>query len=156
MNDITNLKPASMWKYFDDITKIPRPSKREELIREYLINFGKKHNLETITDEIENVLIRKSASKGMENRKMVVLQSHMDMVCEKNTDTVFDFLKDAIQTRIDGEWVKATGTTLGADDGIGIAASLAVLADNTIEHGPIEALFTLDEETGLTGVFGLS
>lgn len=156
MNNITSLKPASMWKYFDEITKIPRPSKKEELIREYLVNFGKSHNLETLTDTIGNVLIRKPATKGMENRKMVVLQSHMDMVCEKNTDTVFDFLKDSIQTRIEGDWVKATGTTLGADDGIGIAASLAILADNSLTHGPLEALFTMDEETGLTGAFGLS
>ena len=156
MNDIAKLEPQLMWKYFHEITQVPRPSKKEEKIRTYLVNFGNSLGLETIVDEIGNVLIRKPASAGMENKKMVVLQSHMDMVCEKNSDVSFDFDKDPIQTKIDGEWVTADGTTLGADDGIGIAAAMAVLADNSIEHGPIEALFTMDEETGLTGAFGLS
>jgi dipeptidase D len=155
-NEILGLKPEKMWKYFHEITQVPRPSKKEEKIRQYLVDFGERMNLETIVDEIGNVLIRKPASIGYENRKTVVLQSHMDMVCEKNSDIDFDFDNDAIQTRIEGDWVKATGTTLGADDGIGVAAAMAILDDNSIEHPAIEALFTMDEETGLTGAFGLS
>ncbi len=154
--DILQLRPARMWHYFYEITQVPRPSKKEDKIRNYLIQFGAKFNLETITDDIGNVLIRKNGTHGMETHKTVVLQSHMDMVCEKNSDIEFDFLTDAIQTRVDGEWVKANGTTLGADDGIGIAAALAILESNDIAHPPIEALFTMDEETGLTGAFGLS
>jgi dipeptidase D len=156
MNDITNLEPKLMWKYFHEITQVPRPSKKEEKIREYLVDFGKKHGFETIVDQTGNVLIRKPATKGMENRKSVVLQSHMDMVCEKNSDVNFDFENDPIRTRIVDGWVKAEGTTLGADDGIGIAAAMAVLTDENVEHGPIEVLFTVDEETGLTGAFGMS
>lgn len=154
--DILALEPQKMWHYFHEITRIPRPSKKEEKIREYLVDFGKKMDLETIVDDIGNVLIRKLATKGFENRKTVVLQSHMDMVCEKNNDVEFDFETDPIQTHVEGEWLKAKGTTLGADDGIGIAAALAILDDNSIEHPAIEALFTMDEETGLTGAFGLS
>jgi dipeptidase D len=153
--ELLNLKPERLWYYFMEILKIPRPSKREEKIAEYLIKFGQKHNLETIQDETGNILIRKPASKGKENVKSIVLQSHIDMVCEKNSDIVHDFDRDPIQAWIDGEWVKAKGTTLGADDGIGIAAQLAILESNDIEHGPIECLFTIDEETGLTGAFGL-
>lgn len=153
--NVKDLEPQSMWTYFDEITQIPRPSKKEEKIRQYLVDFGKAQNLETHVDEIGNVIIRKAASKGMENHKMVCLQSHMDMVCEKNMDTEFDFENDPIQTQIIDGWVRAKGTTLGADDGIGIAASLAILAADDIQHGPIEALFTMDEETGLTGAFGL-
>ena len=156
MHDIKQLEPQLMWQYFYEITQIPRPSKKEEKIRDYLVKFGKDQGLETIVDEIGNVLIRKPATAGNENKKMVVLQSHMDMVCEKNNDVQFNFDTDPIIPRIDGEWVKATGTTLGADDGIGIAASMAILADKKLEHGPIEALFTMDEETGLTGAFGLA
>ena len=152
---IREFEPKALWKYFLEILKIPRPSKKEEKIRAYLLDFGKEHNLETIVDEIGNVLIRKPATSGMEKRKSVVLQSHIDMVCEKNEDVDFDFVKDAIIPRIEGEWVKATGTTLGADDGIGMAAQLAILAADNIPHGPIECLFTVDEETGLTGAFGL-
>jgi len=155
-NEILGLKPEKMWSYFHEITQIPRPSKKEDKIRKYLVDFGKKFNLETIVDEIGNVLIRKNATAGYENRKTVVLQSHMDMVCEKNSDIIFDFDTDPIQTKIDGEWLKAKGTTLGADDGIGIAAALAILDNDSIEHPIIEALFTMDEETGLTGAFGLS
>ena len=155
MSDILNLEPKLMWKYFHEITQIPRPSKKEEKIRKYLVDFGKKHGFETIVDQTGNVLIRKPATAGFENKKSVVLQSHMDMVCEKNSDVDFDFEKDPIQTRIVDGWVKATGTTLGADDGIGIAAALAILADDSIKHGPLEALFTVDEETGLTGAFGM-
>lgn len=153
--ELRNLTPEKLWFYFTEILNIPRPSKKEEQIVEYLLNFGKLHNLETIQDEIGNVLIRKSATQGMENRKSVVLQSHVDMVCEKNSDVEFDFEKDPIQTWIDDGWVKAKGTTLGADDGIGVAAQLAILASDDITHGPIECLFTIDEETGLTGAFGL-
>lgn len=155
-NSILSLKPEIMWKYFHEITQVPRPSKKEEQIRQYLVEFGKEFNLETIVDEVGNVLIRKEGTKGMENHKIVILQSHMDMVCEKNSDKDFDFTKDPIQTRIEGEWVKASGTTLGADDGIGMAAALAILASDDIAHPPIESLFTMDEETGLTGAFGLS
>ncbi|GAB4317221.1 MAG: aminoacyl-histidine dipeptidase [Bacteroidales bacterium] len=156
MNDfLLELEPKPVWKYFREILAIPRPSKKEEKIIRYLLDFGKQHNLETLQDEIGNVLIRKPASPGMENRPIVVLQSHVDMVCEKNSDVDFDFESDAIQARIEGNWVKATGTTLGADDGIGIAAQLAILADPELIHPPLECLFTVDEETGLTGAFGL-
>jgi len=155
-DEILGLKPEKMWNYFHEITQIPRPSKKEEKIRKYLVDFGKKHKLETIVDDIGNVLIRKPATAGYENRKTVVLQSHMDMVCEKNSDIEFNFDTDAIQTKVEGDWLKAKGTTLGADDGIGIAATLAILDDTEIKHPAIEALFTMDEETGLTGAFGLS
>ncbi len=150
-----DLKPASVFHYFEEICQVPRPSKKEEKIIAYLKAFGESHQLETLVDECGNVLIKKPATPGMENRKTVVLQSHMDMVCEKNNDTEHNFLTDPIQTEIDGEWLKAKGTTLGADNGIGVATELAVLADNTLEHGPIECLFTVDEETGLTGAFAL-
>ncbi|MDD2548936.1 MAG: aminoacyl-histidine dipeptidase [Bacteroidales bacterium] len=153
MNELEKLKPAEVWKYFAEILEIPRPSKKEEQIIAYLLDFGKKHNLETLRDEVGNVLIRKPATKGMENRMSVVLQSHMDMVCEKNSDVTHDFNTDPINAYIDGSWVKARGTTLGADDGIGMAAQLALLAADSIKHGPIECLFTVDEETGLTGAF---
>ncbi len=153
--EILKLKPSIIWQYFKEILEIPRPSKKEEKIIAYLLDFGKKHNLETIQDEIGNVLIRKEATKGMENKKWVVLQSHIDMVCEKNSDKEFDFDNDPIESLIEDGWVTANGTTLGADDGIGIAAQLAILASDDIEHGPIECLFTVDEETGLTGAFGL-
>lgn len=154
-NTLSQLKPERLWYYFAEICKVPRPSKKEERIANWLLDFAKKHHLEGIKDEIGNVLIRKSASPGYENRKTVILQSHMDMVCEKNSETVHDFDNDPILPRIEGEWVKATGTTLGADDGIGIAVQLAILEAKDIAHGPIEALFTMDEETGLTGAFGL-
>ena len=150
-----NLEPKLVWGLFDEITKVPRPSKHEEKIGAYLVNFAKAHNLEYQCDAIGNVVIRKPASEGYEARPTVVLQAHTDMVCEKNSDKVFDFDNDAIQTYIDGEWVKADGTTLGADDGIGIAAALALLVDETVKHPAIEALFTVDEETGLTGAFNL-
>ena len=153
--DRTELKPASVFHYFDEICQVPRPSKKEEKIIEYLKAFGKKHNLETKFDEVGNVLIKKPATKGKEHLQTVVLQSHVDMVCEKNSDVQHDFLKDPIQTYIDGEWLRAKGTTLGADNGIGVATELAILAADDIEHGPIECLFTIDEETGLTGAFAL-
>lgn len=155
MSVFKNLEPQEVWKYFHEILQIPRPSKKEEKIIEYLLNFAKEHKLEAQRDEIGNVLIKKPATTGMENRAGVVLQSHVDMVCEKNSDVEHDFDNDPIQAYIDGDWVKAKGTTLGGDDGIGVAAQLAILASDSIKHGPIECLFTVDEETGLTGAFEL-
>jgi dipeptidase D len=156
MNSIFNgLYPNKVWFYFEEICKYPRASKKEDKIAAYLVSFGKSHGLETITDDAGNVLIRKPATKGKENLKTVILQSHMDMVCEKNSDTVHDFDKDPIQPYISQEWVNAKGTTLGADDGIGMAAQLALLDSKDIEHGPIECLFTVDEETGLSGAKAL-
>lgn len=150
-----DLRPAVVFHYFDEVCQVPRPSKKEEKIRAYLLDFAKKHNLEAKTDEAGNVLIKKAASAGMENLNTVILQSHIDMVCEKNKDTEHNFETDPIQTYIDGEWLRAKGTTLGADNGIGVATELAVLASDDIKHGPIECLFTVDEETGLTGAFAL-
>jgi len=156
MNEaLLKLEPAKVWFYFKEILNIPRPSKKEEKIIDYLLRFGKEHNLETLQDEVGNVLIRKPATPGMENRKSVVLQSHIDMVCEKNSDKVHDFENDPIEAYIEDGWVTANGTTLGGDDGIGVAAELAILDSDNIEHGPLECLFTVDEETGLTGAFGL-
>lgn len=149
------LKPTGVFKYFEEICQVPRPSKKEEKIIAYLKAFGAKHNLETKVDEAGNILIKKPATKGKENLHTVVLQSHVDMVCEKNNDVKHDFLTDPIKTKIVGEWMEAKGTTLGADNGIGVATELAILADNSIEHGPLECLFTVDEETGLTGAFAL-
>ncbi len=152
---ITELHPKKVWHFFDAITKIPRPSKKEEKIIAYLLDFAKKRNLEAKVDEVGNVLIKKPATQGMENCKSVLLQSHSDMVCEKNADVEHDFDNDPITTYIDGDWVKAKGTTLGADDGIGVAASLAILDSDDIAHGPLEILVTSDEETGMSGAFGL-
>lgn len=149
------LKPSCVFEQFAKINKIPRPSKHEEKMIEFLKDFGKSHSLETLVDETGNVLIRKPATKGYENKPTVILQSHMDMVCDKLVDVDIDFLNDPIETYVDGEWMKAKGTTLGADDGIGCAMELAVLESNDIEHGPIECLFTRDEETGLTGAQGI-
>jgi dipeptidase D len=153
--ELLKLHPAPVWKYFAEILLVPRPSKREEKIISYLKTFGEKHGLTTEVDELGNVVIRKGATPGFESKPVVVLQSHMDMVCEKNSDVEHDFDNDPIEAQIVDGWVKATGTTLGADDGIGMAAQLALLAANDIPHGPIECLFTMDEETGLTGAFGL-
>jgi len=152
---IEDLEPKEVWKYFSEILKIPRPSKKEEKIIQYLLDFADEHNLPVKKDDVGNVLISKPATPGHENRQTVVLQSHMDMVCEKNSDVRHDFEKDPIDAYVDGEWVKAKGTTLGADDGIGIAVQLAILASDKIEHGPLECLFTVDEESGMTGAFGL-
>lgn len=153
--DKKDLQPKEVFSFFEEVCQVPRPSKKEGRIIDYLKNFGEKHGLETKVDETGNILIKKPATPGKENLKTVVLQSHMDMVCEKNNDTVHNFDTDPIETYVDGEWLKAKGTTLGADNGIGIATELAVLASKTIEHGPIECLFTVDEETGLTGAFAL-
>ena len=151
----TELKPESVFEQFAKINSIPRPSKREEKMIAYLREWGESHGLETVVDETGNVLIRKGATPGYEDRKTVVLQSHMDMVCDKLVDVEFDFDRDAIQTYVDGEWLRAKGTTLGADDGIGCAIELAILEAEDIEHGPIECVFTRDEETGLTGAEGM-
>jgi dipeptidase D len=153
MSILENLEPKNVWQYFEQITQVPRPSKNEGKVIEFLLDFAKKNNLEAKRDQIGNVLIKKPASAGMENVKSVLMQSHMDMVCEANRDMNIDFDNDPITPYIDGEWVKAKGTTLGADDGIGMAAQMAILTDNSLKHGPIECLFTVDEETGLTGAF---
>jgi dipeptidase D len=154
-NSLEQLKPSRLWHYFAEICKVPRPSKKEEKIASWLMSFASARGLECIKDECGNILIRKNAAPGYEKRKTVILQSHMDMVCEKNSDTVHDFDKDPIEPFIDGEWVRAKGTTLGGDDGIGIAVAVAILDADDISHGPLEALFTVDEETGLTGAFAL-
>lgn len=149
--EILNLEPKMVFDYFLQLCKIPHGSKNEAQISQFLQEFGKKLGLETMADSVGNVLIKKPASPGYENRKTVVLQGHMDMVCDKRPDVVHDFTKDPIEAYVDGEWLKAKGTTLGADNGIGVAAGMAVLADNSLKHGPINCLFTIDEETGLTG-----
>lgn len=153
---LKGLKPARVWHWFGEIMQIPRPSKHEERISAWLVDWGREHGLETRSDRLGNVLIRKPATKGYEKSPMVCLQAHMDMVCEKNSDKKFDFMTDPIQPVLDGEWLTADGTTLGADDGIGVAAILAILEDKTIQHPALEALITVDEETGLTGAAGLS
>lgn len=153
--DIKKLQPQSLWGNFADLNAVPRPSKKEEKVIAFMMDFGKKLGLETLKDEVGNVIIRKPATKGMENRKKVVLQSHLDMVHQKNNDTIFDFSTEGIKMKIEGDWVKAEGTTLGADNGIGVAAIMAILQSNDIEHPDIEALFTIDEETGMTGAMGL-
>lgn len=149
--EITDLRPNIVWKYFHEVTQVPRPSKKEGKMIAFLESFAEAHHIAIKKDAVGNILMSKPATPGMENRPVVVLQSHMDMVCEKNNDTKHDFDNDPIETVIDGEWLRANGTTLGADNGIGVAAELALLASDDIEHGPIECLFTVDEETGLTG-----
>lgn len=151
---VKELEPKRVFEIFDEITQVPRPSKKEEKIRAYLLDFAKKHNLASRTDKVGNVVISIPATPGHENAPTVILQGHMDMVCESN-DKSFDFENTPITTVVDGEWVKAKGTTLGADNGIGMAASLAVLTEPDLVHGPVEALFTVDEETGMTGAFGI-
>jgi dipeptidase D len=155
MSNIKDLAPVAVWKHFHALTQIPRPSKKEAAVIAYIKKFGEDLGLETILDEVGNVIIKKPATPGMEGRKGVVLQGHLDMVPQKNSDSDFDFEKDPIETMIDGEWVTANDTTLGADNGIGVAAAMAVLESTTMKHGPVEALFTIDEETGMTGAFGL-
>ncbi len=155
MAELNTLKPSSVWKYFEEIVRIPRPSKKEDKIIAYIIGFAEEHQLEYRKDATGNIVILKPAAPGYENRKQVCLQSHLDMVCEKNSSSQHNFDTDPIQTVVDGDWVKAQDTTLGADNGIGIAAQLALLSDHTLKHGPIECLFTVDEETGLNGAKGL-
>ncbi len=153
--EMNALEPAEVFGFFAEINKIPRPSKKEEKMMAYLQDFARVRGLECKTDAAGNVLIRKPATPGMEHCKTVILQSHMDMVCEKNREVEFDFAKDAIRTVVDGDWLRAQGTTLGADDGIGMAMELALLDARDIKHGPLECVFTRDEETGLTGAFGM-
>lgn len=153
--EVKDLKPALIWQCFDQVTKVPRPSCHEEQIRDFLINFAKSHNVAVKTDKCGNVLMHKDATPGMENAPVVILQAHMDMVAEKNGNMEHDFLKDPIDTYVDGDWVKARGTTLGADNGIGIAAAMAVMIDPDLKHGPVEALFTVNEEIGLEGAQNL-
>lgn len=152
--EIKDLKPQRVFAIFDEITRIPRPSKKEEKIRKYLLDFAAAHGIAAKTDEVGNVVMSLPATPGHENAPMVILQGHQDMVCESN-DKSFDFSTQPIPAYVDGEWVKTHGTTLGADNGIGVAAALAVMTDPTVVHGPLEALFTMDEETGMTGAFGL-
>lgn len=149
--EIKNLAPELVWNIFDQITKVPRPSKKEEKIRQWIVDFAKQHNIEYHLDATGNILMRKPATPGYEDHQTIVMQGHIDMVCEKNSDVDHDFENDPIETIIDGDWVKANGTTLGADNGVGVALSLACLIDDSFQHGPLEALFTYDEETGLTG-----
>ena len=155
MTDIRNLEPKAVWQNFAKICSVPHPSHHMEQITKMMVDFGKSLNLETLVDEVGNVLIRKPATAGMENRKVIVLQSHLDMVPQANSGVKHDFPNDPIQTVIDGEWVKANQTTLGADNGIGMAATMAVLEDKNLKHGEIVGLFTSDEETGMYGAFGL-
>ncbi|GHT02624.1 aminoacyl-histidine dipeptidase [Bacteroidia bacterium] len=154
--EIKELNPSAVWNLFDKITAVPRPSRKEGKIVQFLLDFAKEHHLDAQKDGADNVIIRKPATSGYENRKTVILQSHVDMVCEKNSDVTFDFENDPIQTYVEDGWVKARGTTLGGDDGIGVAAALAILTTPGVEHGPITALFTTDEETGLNGANNLN
>lgn len=155
MKTLAQLQPQPLFDYFEQICQVPRPSKKEEKIRQFLLDFAQANKLEAKTDAAGNVLISKPAAQGREDAPVVILQTHMDMVCEKNSDKEFDFDNDAIEPRVVEGWVKANGTTLGADCGIGIAAQLAVLTSTEIKHGPLECLITVDEETGLTGAFAL-
>ena len=153
--EVKDLKPALIWQCFDEITKVPRPSRHEEQIRKFLLDFAAAHNLAAKTDAVGNVVMTKPATPGCENAPTVILQAHMDMVAEKNNDVKHDFMKDPIDTYIDGDWVKARGTTLGADNGIGMAACMAALIDKDLVHGPLECLFTVNEEIGLEGAINL-
>lgn len=154
-NEIRNLEPKALWNKFADLNAVPRPSKKEERVIEFMIRFGQELGLETIKDEVGNVIIKKPATAGMENRKIVVLQSHLDMVHQKNNDTIFNFDTQGIDMYVDEDWVRARGTTLGADNGIGVATIMAILESKNIAHPALEALFTIDEETGMTGAMGL-
>ncbi|HEX9981211.1 MAG TPA: aminoacyl-histidine dipeptidase [Flavobacterium sp.] len=153
--EIRNLEPSQLWNKFADLNAVPRPSKKEGRVIEFMKNFGKSLGLETFEDEIRNVIIRKPATPGMENRKTIVMQGHLDMVHQKNNDTIFDFDAQGIDMYVDGDWVKARGTTLGADNGLGVATIMAILESKDIPHPGIEALFTIDEETGMTGALNL-
>ena len=156
VTEIKSLDPQAVWGYFYALTQIPRPTGRMEAVTCYIVDFGRQLQLESQQDEVGNVLIHKPATPGYENRQGVVLQSHLDMVGQNNSDVVHDFTRDPIKAYIDGDWVKAQGTTLGADNGIGVAYAMAILADNSLKHGPLEALFTVDEEVGMDGAFGLN
>ena len=154
-SEIRNLEPKALWNNFANLNAVPRASKKEEQVIAFMVAFGKKLHLDTIVDKVGNVIIKKPATKSMENRKTIVMQSHLDMVHQKNNDTIFDFESEGIQMVIDGDWVKAKGTTLGADNGLGVATIMSILESTNIEHSAIEALFTIDEETGMTGAMGL-
>ena len=153
--DIRNIEPKTVWNHFADLNAVPRPSKKEDRVIQFMVDFGKNLNLETFVDKVGNVIIKKPATKGFEDRKTVVLQSHLDMVHQKNNDTVFDFDKEGIKMLINDDWVTADGTTLGADNGLGVAAIMSVFSSNDLQHPNLEALFTIDEETGMTGAKGL-
>jgi len=153
--ELSQLEPQIVWKNFAALNSVPRPSKKEEKVIEFIKNFGEKLNLETTVDEVGNVIIKKPATAGMEDRKPIVLQSHLDMVCQKNNDVNFDFESEGIQMEVAGDWVKAKGTTLGADNGLGVASIMSILESDNIPHPALEALFTIDEETGMTGAKGL-
>ena len=153
--EVRNLEPKQLWNKFADLNAVPRPSKKEERVIQFMVDFGKNLGLEVVIDPVQNVIIKKPATKGMENRKTIVMQSHLDMVHQKNNETVFDFDSEGIKMKIEGDWVKAEGTTLGADNGLGVATIMAVLESTDIPHPAIEALFTIDEETGMTGALGL-
>lgn len=155
MSTILSLAPQNVWKHFYGLTRVPRPSGFLAPVQQFLLDFAKSAGVEAVKDEVGNIIMRKPATPGMEDCKGVILQAHMDMVPQKNNDTVHDFEKDPIETYIDGEWVKARGTTLGSDNGMGVAAIMAVMEDKTLKHGPLEALITADEETGMFGAFGL-
>src|SRR5690606_19348423 len=154
-SEIRNLEPKQLWNKFADLNAVPRASKKEEQVIAFMKDFGKKLNLETIEDEVGNVIIKKPATSGMEDRETIVMQSHLDMVHQKNADTHFDFETQGIEMFVDGDWVRAKGTTLGADNGLGVATIMAILESKDIPHPAIEALFTIDEETGMTGAMGL-
>lgn len=153
--EVRNLEPKDLWNHFSDLNEVPRPSKKEERVIQFMKEFGENLELETIVDHIGNVIVKKPATAGMENRTPIIMQSHLDMVTQKNADTDFDFDTEGIKMYIDEDWVKAKGTTLGADNGIGVATIMAVLSSNSIPHPPLEALFTIDEETGMTGAMEL-
>ena len=153
--EITQLEPHIIWKNFAALNAVPRPSKKEGKVIEFIKNFGENLGLQTNVDEIGNVIIKKPATSGLEDRKSIVLQSHLDMVCQKNSDINFDFETQGIEMEVDGDWVKAKGTTLGADNGLGVASIMSILESNDIPHPALEALFTIDEETGMTGAMGL-
>ena len=153
--EVRNLEPKQLWNKFADLNAVPRPSKKEERVIQFMVDFGQNLGLEVVIDPVQNVIIKKPATAGMENRKTIVMQSHLDMVHQKNNDTIFDFDKEGIKMKIEGDWVKAEGTTLGADNGLGVATIMAILESRDIPHPAIEALFTIDEETGMTGALGL-
>lgn len=153
--ELSNIEPQIIWKNFSKLNAVPRPSKKEEKVIAFIKGFGENLGLETTVDEVGNVIIKKPATAGMENRKSIVLQSHLDMVCQKNNDVNFDFETEGIKMEIDGDWVKAKGTTLGADNGLGVATIMSILESSDIPHPALEALFTIDEETGMTGALGL-
>ncbi|MCZ4337468.1 aminoacyl-histidine dipeptidase [Shewanella colwelliana] len=155
MSTLSQLQPQALWQWFEQICAIPHPSKHEQALSQYIQNWAKDKQLSIVEDKVGNLIIKKPATPGMEDRKVVVLQAHIDMVPQKNADKVHDFEKDPIEAYVDGDWVKAKGTTLGSDNGIGMASALAVLGSDNIPHGPLEVLLTIDEEAGMTGAFGL-